>query len=769
MNRILARAGKPSSKNKKIKFISPHKGFLTFTLYWIAVFSGLGLLLSILGSISFIVIFTAFSGTLPSPTKLTNRAIEQSTKIYDRNGELLYSAFSDKNRTLVTIEQISPYLIDATLAAEDAEFYKHSGLDILGIARSVYINVLARGKQGGSTITQQVAKNALLSSDRTITRKIKDVVLALQIERSYSKDEILQMYLNEVPYGGTIWGAEAASKTYFGKSAKDLSIAESALIAGLPQRPSVYSPLKDQTAAKNRQLYVLKLMHERGWVTKAGERKYLSDEDYQKAVDEPLVYAESRGILKAPHFVMYVLDVLREKYGEEYVQNAGLSVYTSLDLKIQESVEKIVLDEVTKSKTLNFTNAAVVMIDPKTRQILAMVGSKDYFATDIDGKFNVSTGRRQPGSTLKPITYLAGLTKGYQASSVMYDVFTEFDRGEGLAKYSPKNYGGWGFRGPIQIRYALANSVNVTAVKMLDLVGIQYMVDLANRLGVKSLEYDPSKHGLAITLGGGEVSLLDLTNGYSSLASGGVYKDLSVLVEVKDYHGSTVDKYFDNKGDRVVDEGLAWIIGNILSDNDARAQAFGTGSQLNIKGNRVAVKTGTSNDLKDNWTVGYTSDIVTGVWVGNNNGTAMNERLASGLTGAAPIWNKIITSYLKDHPHKEFPKPENVVEGYVGKMSGMVPYDGEEESRKEYFIKGSEPKAKSEMFKREKICKDDKVKDKVYVKYTAERPEWQKYVDSWVENKYKEDEGELFKYMGPDYEKEKKPSRFDLDNCGDDD
>lgn len=339
MNKILRRAGaKISDKKPAKKFnLAPkmrQSDFFTIILYWLAVLSGLGLLMTIMGAIAFVVVFTAFSGTLPSPTKLTNRAIEQSTKIYDRNGELLYSAFNDKNRTLVSIEQVSPYLINATLAAEDAEFYKHSGLDIFGIARSVYINILARGKQGGSTITQQVAKNALLSSDRTITRKIKDVVLALQIERAYSKDQILQMYLNEVPYGGTIWGAEAASKTYFGKSAKDLTIAESALIAGLPQRPSAYSPQKDPTAAKNRQLYVLKLMHTRGWVDKAGNRVYLSAEDYNKAVEEPLVYAQTRGILKAPHFVMYVLDVLREKYGEEYVQNAGLSVYTTLDLKI---------------------------------------------------------------------------------------------------------------------------------------------------------------------------------------------------------------------------------------------------------------------------------------------------------------------------------------------------------------------------------------------------------------------------------------------------
>ncbi len=738
-------------------------------LYIIAVISGLGLFASIVGAIGLIFVFTAFSSTLPSPGKLTNRSIEQSTKIYDRNGELLYSVFDAKNRTLVTLSQVSPYLIHATLATEDGDFYYHQGIDPLGTARGILVTITTRGKQGGSTLTQQVAKNALLTQDRTITRKIKDIVLALQIEKKYSKDEILQMYLNEVPYGGTTWGVEAASKTYFGKSAADLTLAESALIAGLPQSPTRYSPFRDPEAAKDRQKYVLYLMHTRGWVSPDGSRQYISDEEYNKAIEEPLNYASFNGTFRAPHFVMYVLNLLRERYGDAMVESGGLQVKTSLDLKIYDEYQNIVKEEVEKAKNLDVSNAGLVAIDPKTREILAMVGSVDYFSEDIDGQFNVALGKRQPGSTLKPITYLTGFLQGYTASTVMYDVYTQFDGGAGQAPYDPQNYGGWGFRGPIQVRYALANSVNVTAVKMLDLVGIQNMVNLANNLGVKSLYYDPSKHGLALTLGGGEVTLLDLTSGYASLAAEGVYKDSVAVLEVKDGSGKVLEHHQDSEGKRVVDPRYVYVISTILSDNNARAAAFGTGSQLYIPNNKVAVKTGTSNDLKDNWTVGYTDEIAIGVWVGNNDGKQMNNRLASGLTGAAPIWHRAIVSFLTEHPHKEFKQPEGIKEVMVGTLSGMLPYEDKEEQRLEYFVEGTEPKTKSDMFQRVKICDDGDVEDKLYIEYKAEKPEWQKYVDAWIDDKYKDNDDERYKYRGPEVEKKDKPDKFDTDNCEEDD
>ncbi len=766
-NKVIHRAIKVKKLPNKRKTTVGEK-----LLYLLAVLSGLGTLAVLFGAIAIIVVFTVFSSTLPSPTRLTHRNIAQSTKIYDRNDTLLYSVYDEKNRTLVKIDEVSPYVLQATLAAEDADFYKHEGIDPFGIARSIYKTALGKGKQGGSTITQQVAKNALLTSERTVKRKIKDMVLALQIEKAYSKDEILQMYVNEVPYGGATWGIEAASKTYFNKKAKDLTLAEAALLAGLPQAPTRYSPFNNPDVAKERQKHVLWLMRNRGWIDRDGQHKYLSEEEYQQALNEPLTYAKFRGTIRAPHFVMYVLAQLREKYGNDMVDNGGLIVKTSLDLPLQEEYQKYIADEVANAdkKKYGFTNAGLVALDPKTGQILAMVGSKDYFADDIDGQFNVTTGLRQPGSTLKPITYLTGFTKGYTASTVLFDVPTEFKTGSaGQKPYKPKNYGGWGFRGPLQVRYALQNSVNVTAVKMLDLVGIQNMVNLANDLGVKSLKYDPSKIGLSITLGGGEVRLLDLVHGYASLAAKGQYRDLVPILEVKTSDGKVLDKQYNNDGRQVVDNKLVWILTNVLSDNQARAAAFGTRSQLYIPNNKVAVKTGTSNDLKDNWTVGFTPDIAIGVWVGNNDGKPMNSRVTSGLTGASTIWNKAMTSWVKEHPNKEFPRPDGIVDEWVGSLSGMVPYEDKEERRIEYFVKGTEPKAKSPWFKRVKVCKHGKIKDKLYIEYKAQKEEWQPYLESWIKNKYKDDEDQLYKYMGPDYEKEHNPDKFDLDDCEDDD
>ena len=762
MKKVLNRGGvkRTSTLTGKQKF-----------LYYTALLSGFGLLGVIIGCISVIFVFTAFSSTLPSPTELTNRPISQATKIYDRNGELLYSVYGDKNRTLINMTAASPHLLNATLAIEDAEFYLHSGIDPIGLARGIFVTLTRQGTQGGSTLTQQVAKNALLTSDQTITRKVKDIVLALQIENSYSKDEILQMYLNEVPYGGAIWGAEAASKAYFGKSAAELTLAESALIAGLPQSPTRYSPFVNPEFAKNRQLRVLKQMYEVGWMDKDVNWQRITEEEYNWAVDEPLSYVSNKGIINAPHFVMYILnDVLRARYGADAIQQGGLNITTTLDLNLQKELEKIAAEEVEKASGLDLSNAGVVAIDPKTRDVLAMVGSVDYYSETIDGQFNVATGYRQPGSTLKPVIYLTGLTKGYTASSVMYDVYTKFNTGENSEPYDPKNYGGWGFRGPIQIRYALANSVNITAVKMLDLVGIETMVDLANNLGL-NFKYDKTKHGLAISLGGGDVRLLDLVNTYSSIANGGRYKDVNPILEIKDSNNNVLEKKYatESDGTQVVDPALAWIITDIMSDNNARSMAFGTGSQLNIKGNKVAVKTGTSNDLKDNWTVGFTPDIAIGVWVGNNNGSEMNARLSSGLTGAAPIWNRSISYFLKDKPNLEFPKPENVVDVWIGSTSGMLQSEEDEERRVEYYLKGTEPTAKSDMFTRVKICDDGEVEDRTYTVYEAEKPEWQTFVDAWVRDRYKDDEDQMYRHLDPKIDREERgDDKFNVDDCNSD-
>lgn len=738
-------------------------------LYWIALFSGLGLLGTIIAAIGIIVIFTFFSSVLPSPTRLTNRPIEESTKIYDRNGELLYSVYDEKNRTLIKISDLSTNLVNATLATEDAEFYKHGGIDSLGILRSVY-KTLIGSTQGGSTLTQQIARTALLTMDRTLARKVKEVVMALQIENTYSKEDILQMYFNEIPYVGSTWGVEAASKSVFNKSGRDLTLGEAALIAGLPQGPTRYNPFIHPDEAEGRRKYVLHLMRSRGWVDKDGHRQYISQDEYDAAIAEKMVYAEEKGVFRAPHFVMYVLDLLRNRYGDDMVAKGGLRVTTSLDIGIQEEYQQIVKEEVDKASAagLQVGNGALVAIEPKSRSVIAMVGSKDYYADDYDGQYNVALSPRQPGSTLKPITYLTGLKQGYTASTVLYDVYTEFsDKEKGSKKYAPQNYGSWGFRGPLQIRYALPSSVNVTAVKMLDLVGIQNMVKTANDLGLKSLVYNPSRHGLAITLGGVEVTLLELTNAFASLADKGVYKDVSPILEVTTRDGSVLEKASELDGTQAVDARLAWIISDILSDNNARSAAFGSKSQLYIPGQKVAVKTGTTNDMKDNWTVGYTGDLAIGVWVGNNDNSPMNNRLASGLTGASPIWNRAFVRYLKDHPHTAFERPEGIVETWVGTISGMVPYDGLEEKRLEYFVEGTQPKAKSDIFKRVKICKDGKIKDKEYVEYQDLKEEWQPFLEEWIKNKYKDDESQLFIHMGPDYEKDKESDRFDLDKCED--
>lgn len=735
-------------------------------LYLLAVLSGIGLVGTIFACIVGVFVFISFSSFLPSPSKLTNRQIQQSTKIYAKDGELLYSVYQDKNRTLVKIEDISPFLLSATLSAEDAEFYEHKGFDILGTLRGV-LNTLRGQKQGGSTLTQQVAKNALLTQERTVTRKLKEIVLSMQIEKAYKKDEILQIYLNEIPYGGTAYGIEAAAKTYFNKSSKDLTLAEAALLAGLPQSPTRYNPFTNPKSAKDRQRYVLKLMHERGWISKENKRMKISDDEYNTALAQALDYNQIKGSIRAPHFVFYVLDLLTQRYGEDMVQNGGLQVYTTLDLKMQDEYQTIVSEEVAKAKSLSVGNAGLVALEPKTRFIRAMVGSKDYFAKDFEGKYNIATAMRQPGSTLKPITYLTGFTKGFNGASVLYDVSTEFPIKDDPSQkpYAPGNYGGWGFRGPIQVRFALANSVNVPAVKMLDLVGIPNMVKLAQDLGIKSLNYDPRKHGLAITLGGVEVKLLDLTNGFASLADSGKYKDLTAISEVKDSKGKILEKYNDFGAREIVDSKLVWLLTDILSDNNARSLAFGTNSQLYIKNNKVAVKTGTSNDLKDNWTVGFTPDITIGVWVGNNDGKPMNNRLASGLTGAAPIWNRAINYFLKDHPNKEFVRPEGIKEEWIGTLSGMIPYEDKEDKRLEYFIEGSEPKSKSPIFQKVQVCDDGDVEERLFIVLKAEKPEWQKYLDNWLDDKYKDDDDARKKYRDPEKLKEDDPDMFDVENC----
>lgn len=702
----------------------------------------------ILGAV--VILFFAFQ--VPSPEQLTARNIAQATKIYDRNGELLYDIFKNENRTTVKLAEVPEVVKHATISIEDKDFYKHQGFDMFGIIRSVFKLVVHRQVEGGgSTLTQQLVKNALLSPERSFIRKIKEFILAIQVERSYSKDQILEMYLNEIPYGGTAYGIEAAANLYFGKHAKDLNLAESSLLAGLPQRPSVYSPYGTHPElSKSRQAEVLRRMMEDG---------YISKEQAEEAKKQELKYRTSQNEIgfKAPHFVLYVKQKLIEQYGDKVVEQGGLKVTTALDYKLQEEAEKIVKDEVEKLKSYKAGNGAAVVLDPKTGQILSMVGSKDYFGGSYpDGcsegfdclfepNVNAVLSPRQPGSATKPITYAAALSKGYTAASVLVDVKTEFPGGDQPA-YIPVNYDGQ-FHGPVQIRYALGNSYNIPAVKTLALVGVKNVMDLGYRMGLSN--WEPTSEnidnaGLSLTLGGREVRLLDLTSAFAVLANEGNKHEPVSILKVADAKDKTLYEYKDSEGTKVLEKGIAFIISNILSDNGARSAAFGSNSILNIAGKSVAVKTGTTDEKKDNWAVGYTPSVVVGVWVGNNNNEKMNPAIASGVTGASPIWNKLMRAALKNKADEKFEAPSDVSYVEVDGLLGGKLKDGTP-ARREYFIKGTEPGSVAWGYQRHKVCKnnlhrlanegeDSEEKDVIVLKEDdptgAEK--WQKGIDEWV-------------------------------------
>lgn len=664
-------------------------------LYKLGLFSFIG----IIGfSILLFVLFPVLAFNLPSPDQLIRRD-GFSTKIYDRNNVLLYDIYTNQRRTSAKLGDIPQYLKQATIATEDKNFYKHQGFDPTGIFRALW-NMIVRGKlQGGSTLTQQLAKNVLLSSERTVGRKIREFILALQIERKYSKDEILQMYLNEAPYGGTAWGVGAAADVYFGKSVKDLTLVESAVLAGLPQRPSAYSPYSTEPKAYvARTQQVLRRMREDGDITKEQEDEALKQLSGVKFIGKGASF-------KAPHFVMYVKNLLEEKYGTSLVEQGGLKVTTSLDWNLQEKAQSIISEEIAKVENLNITNGASVVIDPNTGEILAMVGSKDFLAENYDGQVNVVLALRQPGSSIKPVTYVTGLKKGYTASTLLMDVSTTFPGGIGQPDYKPVSYDGK-YRGPVQVRYALANSLNMPAVKMLALVGIKDMLSTAYDMGLKTLEptqENLNRFGLSVTLGGGEVRLLDLVNSYSAFANGGKQHEPLAILKVEDSKGKVLEENKPNDGRKIFDEGQAFIISDILSDSNARSDVFGQHSALNVAGHTVAAKTGTTNDMRDNWTIGWTPQTVVGVWVGNNDNSQM-KKLASGVTGAAPIWRRIMTEALSDKPNVPFKVPDDVISAEVDSMSGFRAHDGYP-SRNEYFIKGTEPMGDDPVNTRLKLCK----------------------------------------------------------------
>ncbi|HCR35747.1 MAG: hypothetical protein UR29_C0009G0037 [Candidatus Woesebacteria bacterium GW2011_GWC2_33_12] len=681
--------------------------------------------------------------TLPSPDKVVRRE-GFSTKILDRNGKPLYDIFENERRTPIKINDVPLYLKQATIAIEDKNFYKHQGFDILGTIRGLS-RVFTRGyAQGGSTLTQQLVKNVLLTSERSVWRKVKEFILSVQIERKYSKDEILQMYLNEAPYGGNARGVETASEIYFGKSSKDLNLLESAILAGFPQSPSRYSPYSSTPKAYiDRTTDVLRRMREDGFITKDQEQASLGE--------LPDVKFQTKGSsFKAPHFVQYVQKILEDRYGEKVVEQGGLKVTTTLDLELQEKAQAIVADEISKVEKQRITNGGVVVVDPQTGEILSMVGSKRFDDPDYDGQVNVTLSLRQPGSSFKPFTYLTAFKEGYTPSTMIMDVATTFPGGEGQPDYNPVNYDGK-YRGPIQLRYALGNSINVPAVKLIALVGIKDVLETAYNMGLNSLpptNETLKRVGLSLTLGGGEVRLLELTTSYSAFFNGGYRVDPIAILKVEDSNGKLLEEVKTKKGKQVITSEQAFLISNILSDNEARREVFGINSLLNIPGRQMAVKTGTTNDKRDNWTIGGTQQRAVGVWVGNNDNSPMLN-VASGVSGASPIWRRVIIESLSGFDPTGFEPPDGIQTVEVDSFSGKLAHDSFS-SRSEFFDKSNVPSG-DDIHVKLKICKNEEklatpsdvagnnYDEKEYYKIVEEDPvstdgknRWQEAILNWI-------------------------------------
>jgi penicillin-binding protein 1C len=709
-----------------------------------------------------IIVFAYFSRELPSPNQLLERSFELSTRFYDRNGELIYEVYGDKNRTLVTMKEIPLDVIHATLAAEDSEFYQHQGYSVRGMARALRNTFTGEGLQGGSTLTQQVIKNTLLSQERTLIRKIKEMILSLQLENRYSKDEIIQMYLNESPYGGQNYGIYSAAKAYFNKNPNELTLSEAAYLAGLPQSPGRYSQFGlTPEAGIERKNYVLYLMHERGWVDSRGKKYFISDEEYEQARNEELKFQASKVPLEAPHFVFYAKQFLSDILGEEMVERGGLRIKTTLDLKIQKLAQDTVTSELEKVKSLNVWNGSMVVIDPKNGEILSMVGSKGYNldpepencvsggtganSCKFDPYVNVALSNRQPGSAIKPVTYATLLSQGYTAALPFLDVPTSFEGSAPDKPYNPENYDGK-FRGVMSLRKCLGNSINIPAVKALKIAGINNMIDQAEKMGISTFK-ERSRYGLALTLGGGETKLLELTGAYSVFAAKGIYRKPTPIIEVQDSAGNVVWKP-GKVETRALDEKVAFIISDILSDDGARSEVFGTGSLLKISGFTVAAKTGTTDDKRDNYALGYTPSIVVGVWVGNSNNEKMDPYIASGITGASPIWHKFMLEYLKNAKDEKFEAPKDVEKMEIDTLTGGLPYE-DMPKRNEWFIKSTEPTARSEWYEKLEVCKidgrrtnqackdADETEIESFIRITDTLPEWQSAVDAWIKEEYK--------------------------------
>ncbi len=708
--------------------------------------AALAALVAVIGGVFvFSILFAWFAKDLPQPDKVIRRE-GFATQILDRNGKQLWDVYGEERRVPVKLDHVPLHLQQAVIAIEDKDFYKHEGFDPLGMVRG-FSRFFTRGyAQGGSTLTQQLVKNVLLSSERSVVRKIKEFILAVQIERRFSKDEILLMYLNEAPFGGTAWGVKTASDVYFQKDVQDLTLVESAILAGLPQRPTTYSPFgSNPDAFRGRATEVLRRMREDGYITR--EQEEVALEELEK-----VEFSAGDRNIKAPHFVMYVREQLSEMFGDRMVEQGGLTVTTSLDLELQESSQEIVAEEIEKVESLDITNGSAVVIEPTTGEILVMVGSKDFFAEDYDGQVNVSLSHRQPGSSIKPVTYATAFSKGYSPAYSIMDVQTEFPGKTKEEPYIPVNYDGE-YHGPLQLRRALGSSINVPAVKLLQLIGLEDMMTLAHDMGFTTLApttENMRRVGLSVTLGGGEIRLLDMVTAYSAFSNGGYGVEPVAILKVVDRDGKELFEQKPVKGRRVLSEDVAFLINSVLTDNNARLITFGVNSLINISGRPIAVKTGTTNDQRDNWTVGWTNGTaVVGVWVGNNDNSPMRQ-VASGVSGAAPIWRRIFLETLESRDDPEFTPPSGVEQYSVDAVSGFPAHD-DFPSRSEYFEKGTLSSGQDPIHTKLKICRSSNrlasqaqiangdYDEKEYFVFkapsllaSADREAWQEGIDAWT-------------------------------------
>lgn len=685
-----------------------------------------------------IILFIWYSKDLPTPAKVANRTAAQSTKIFDRTGETLLYETGDQKRTIVKNDQISDNLKKATVAVEDANFYNHHGFDVRGVASAVWQKITGKTSRtrGGSTITQQFVKNALLTSDRSFSRKVKELILSIELEFMFDKQEVLTMYLNEIPYGNSTAGAEAAAKMYYGIPAKDLDLAQAATLAAMPKAPTYYSPYGTHTDNLiDRRNYVLDRMVD----TKAITKEQADTAKTQDTTTPGVAIKPRKDNLIAPHFAMYVIEQAVDEYGEEKIQKEGLKIVTTLDYDKQKIAEESVTAGIPKVEKYGGSNGALVSVDTNTGQILAMVGSKDYYDIATDGNVNVTDSLRQPGSSFKPYVYATLFkSKEYGPAKTLFDLTTDFGGG-----YIPHDYDN-STRGPVTVRQALSNSLNIPAVKALSLAGIDNVIDTAKSMGVTSLN-DKDRYGLSFALGAAEIKPVEMAGAFSTFATGGVHHDLKSILKITDAHGKLLYEYKQekDKGNQALDPQVAYEINSILSDNQARALVFGTRSALAFSGKTIAAKTGTTSDFKDAWTVGYSKNIATAVWVGNNN----NSKMRSGADGsiiAAPIFHtymdKVVTA---DEP---FPQPNGIQTVTVDRFSMKLPVDGSE-TVTDIFASWQVPTEKGATTTSVRVCKsngllaDSNISDalaemRTYKSVRSERPDnpnWEGPVRAWAE------------------------------------